>query len=155
MGLCLYIYNFLGSYHFLLFWSYGQFSVLCFFLLITSSGFSLQTQLAFLTLISQLYEMYVMNPKVGLNQKETKCLAGIQTQATSKCKDECVCVQVLNSFLYSIGVRGNFCFSYKFLALWWGTFIILKMKVIYSKFLRYGFLTELCLYILLLAYRSS
>ena len=91
MGLCLYIYNFLGSYHFLLFWSYGQFSVLCFFLLITSSGFSLQTQLAFLTLISQLYEMYVMNPKVGLNQKETKCLAGIQTQATSKCKDECVC----------------------------------------------------------------
>ena len=47
---------------------------------------------------------------------------------------------------FSLGWWGTFAF-YKFLALWWGTSIILKMNVIYLKFLRWGFLIELCLYI--------
>ena len=39
---------------------------------------------------------------------------------------------------FPLGWWGTFA-CYKFLTLWWGTIIVLKMKVFYLKFLRWGF----------------
>ena len=53
----------------------------------------------------------------------------------------CVCVCVFTFWTRScfpLGLWGTFAF-HKFLALWQGTSIILKMKVIYLKLLRWGF----------------
>ena len=58
----------------------------------------------------------------------------------------CVSVHIVNTFLFSLGIKGDVCFE-AFPTFWWGTFIMLKMKVVYLKFLLWDYLTKLCLYI--------
>ena len=41
-----------------------------------------------------------------------------------------MCVHIVNTFFFSFGVRGSFCVINMFSTFWWGTFFMLKLKVI-------------------------